>query len=112
MNIARLLGQRSLFGSAIVYTLTNAVSAGIPVLVLPVLTRVLTPEEYGRVAMFSVVVTLFGAFTGLNVHGAVGIRYFARKDVDFPRYVATCLIILAASTLVVLALVGLLLPWL
>jgi O-antigen/teichoic acid export membrane protein len=110
MNVPRMLGQNSLFGSAAIYALTNALAAGIPLLVLPVLTRVLTPEEYGRVAMFSVVVTLFGAFTGLNVHGAIGIRYFERKQIDFSRYVSTCLIILAASTLVVLALVWLLLP--
>ncbi|TLY91398.1 MAG: hypothetical protein E6K40_14960 [Gammaproteobacteria bacterium] len=112
MNTPRMLDQNSLFGSAVVYALTNAISAAISLLVLPVLTRVLTPEEYGRVAMFSVVLTLFGAFTGLNVHGAIGIRYFEKKQIDFPRYVATCLIILAVSTLVVLALVCLLLPWL
>jgi len=106
-----MFGQDSLFGSAVVYGLTNAIGAGIPLLVLPVLTRVLTPEEYGRVAMFSVVVALLGAFTGLSVHGAVGIRYFDKKKIDFPRYVATCLIILTASTLLVLALVCLLLPW-
>lgn len=108
----RMLRADSLFGSAFVYTLTNAVSAGIPVLVLPVLTRVLTPGQYGRVAMFSVFVTLFGAFTGLNVNGAIGIRYFQREEIDFPRYVGTCLVILALSTLAGLALVGLLLPWL
>ena len=85
MNTPRMLDQNSLFGSAVVYALTNAISAAISLLVLPVLTRVLTPEEYGRVAMFSVVLTLFGAFTGLNVHGAIGIRYFEKKQIDFPR---------------------------
>jgi O-antigen/teichoic acid export membrane protein len=107
-----MLSQKSLAGSALIYTLSNALSAGIPFLMLPVLTRVLKPEEYGQVAMFSVVVAVLGAFTGVNVHGAVGIRFFEKEKFDFPRYVATCLVILVTSTTVVLALVGLLLPWL
>lgn len=103
---------RALFGPALVYTLTNALSAGVPFLMLPVLTRVLQPEEYGLVAMFGVVVGVLGALTGLNVHGAVGVRYFQRDKADLPRYVGTCLAILLASTLAVALLVALLLPWL
>jgi O-antigen/teichoic acid export membrane protein len=102
----------ALFGSALVYAVTNALSAGVPFLMLPILTRVLQPEEYGLVAMFGVVVGVLGALTGLNVHGAVAVRYFERDRVDLPRYVATCLAILLASTAVVAALVGLLHPWL
>ncbi len=101
--------RRTLFGSALIYTFTNALGAGVPLLMLPVLTRVLTPEDYGRVAMFSVVVTVLGALTGLNVHGAVGIRYLAREKLDFPRYVASCLAILAGSTAVVLVVMAALL---
>jgi O-antigen/teichoic acid export membrane protein len=104
--------RKALAGSALIYTFTNALSAGIPFLMLPILTRVLTPEEYGHVAMFSVVVAALGALTGLNVHGAIGIRFFEKDKFDFPRYVATCLLILAVSTLAVLGLVWLLLPWL
>jgi O-antigen/teichoic acid export membrane protein len=48
----------------------------------------------------------------LNVNGAIGVRYFLQKEIDFPRYVATCLVILTLSTLMVLAMVGALLPWL
>lgn len=96
-----MTGGRSLFGPAFVYTLTNALAAGIPFLLLPVLTRALTPEQYGQVAMFGVVVTALGALTGLNVHGSVGVRYFDRESLDYPRYVGACVLILACSTAVV-----------
>lgn len=102
--------RRNLVSSTLIYTFTNALGAGIPFLMLPVLTRVLVPADYGRVAMFSVVVTVLGALTGLNVHGAVGIRYLARDKLDFPRYVATCLAILGVSTTVVIVMVLALLP--
>ena len=92
-----MIGSRALFGSAMVYALSNAASAGVPILILPIMTRVLTPEEYGLVAMFTVVVTLFGALTGLSTHGAVGVRYFQPDRYDLARYIATCALILVAS---------------
>src|SRR5690606_3898146 len=94
------------------YSVTNALSAAIPFFLLPVLTRVLTPVEYGLVAMFTIMVGVFRGVTGLNVHGAVGITYFKREGVDFGRYVSTCLLILAISTTIVLFLAWLVLPWL
>jgi O-antigen/teichoic acid export membrane protein len=102
--------RATLIGSALAYTLSNSLGAALPFLMLPILTRVLSPEEYGRVAMFSVLVSVLGAFTGLNVHGAVSIRYFERAQLDFPRYVGTCLLILAVSTAFVAALAWLLHP--
>jgi O-antigen/teichoic acid export membrane protein len=103
--------RRKLFGSAVIYTVIAGVGAGIPLILLPVLTRLLSPEEYGKVAMFSVVVQVLGTLTGLSVHGAVGMRYFDRDKLDFPRYVASCLTILLASTALVLVLVLLALSW-
>jgi O-antigen/teichoic acid export membrane protein len=98
----------TLVGSTLVYTLTNSLAAALPFLMLPILTRVLSPAEYGRVAMFTVLIPILGAFTGLNLHGAVSVRYFERDRIDFARYVGTCLIILTGSTVIVMALVWLL----
>lgn len=81
-----------------------------PILLLPFLTRVLTPADYGLVAMFSVFITLCGAFTGLSTHGAVGMRYFDRDSIDFPQYVGTCLFILVISTAVLSIIIFLFAP--
>lgn len=104
--------MRAIFGPALVYAATNGISAGIPFLLLPVMTRILSPEEYGLVAMFSVVVAGMGALAGLSVHGAVGVRYFERAQYDFPCYVTTCLLILAGSMCVASVLIWLLAPFL
>lgn len=101
---------RRLLGSALVYTLSNAIGAGVPVLLLPVLTRQLTPQEYGIVAMFGVVLAVMGALAGLSVHGAVGVRFFETDRVDLPRYVASCLLVLAGSSVAVFLLAWALLP--
>lgn len=104
--------HRALFGSAAIYTVTAGLSAGVPLILLPILTRLLSPEEYGKVAIFAVVVQVLGTLTGLSVHGAVGMRYFDRDRLDFPRYVASCLAILLASTAIVMVLLVAALPWL
>lgn len=93
-----------------IYAFANGIAAGLPLLLLPVLTRTMTPDEYGIVAMFSVVVTAFGALTGLSVHGAISMRYFDRDGVDFPRYIGSCLAILAVSGSTTFLLAALLSP--
>lgn len=105
-------GGKRLFGAALVYVVANGVSAGLPFLMMPVLTRVMAPAEYGLAAMFGVMVAVFTALAGVNTHGAVGMRYFDRAGMDFPRFVAGSLVILAGSTVAVLAAVWALAPWL
>lgn len=92
--------SRGVVGTASIYLLTSALSAAIPFLLLPVLTRVLSPADYGIVAMFGLMLAVFGAFTGINVHGAISVRYFQLGREELAAYVSTCLAILAASTAV------------
>jgi O-antigen/teichoic acid export membrane protein len=103
-------GARRFVRPALIYVFANALTAGIPLLLLPLFTRVLSPEDYGRIAMFAVIVQMLGALTGLSVHGAIGVRFFDGTKTDFPRFVASCLAVLAGSSLTVLGLVLLFLP--
>jgi O-antigen/teichoic acid export membrane protein len=103
-------GARTILGPALIYVVANVLTAAIPLLLLPLFTRVLSPEDYGRIAMFGVVVQLLGALAGLSVHGAIGVRYFDRETIDFPRFVGSCLAVLAGSLLLVLVAVLVALP--
>jgi O-antigen/teichoic acid export membrane protein len=102
--------RHGLLSAALVYVVSNGVTAGLPFLMMPVLTRVMEPHEYGLAAMFAVMVSIFTSFVGVNTHGAAGMRYFDREQMDFPRYVAGCLVIGAVSTVVVALAVLLLAP--
>ncbi|SEL29570.1 Membrane protein involved in the export of O-antigen and teichoic acid [Atopomonas hussainii] len=92
---------KRLVNSTATYALANVINSAIPFLLLPVLTRVLAPAEYGVVTMFATVVSVLTAFTGLSIHGAVSVRHFD-ADTDHPRFVGTCLGLLAVSTSLVL----------
>lgn len=98
---------KRLLNSTATYALANVINSAIPFLLLPVLTRVLSPAEYGVVTMFTTMISVLSAFTGLSIHGAVSVRYFD-TNTDHPRFVGACLALLAASTSLVLLLVWLL----
>ncbi|CAG1022081.1 hypothetical protein MTYM_01473 [Methylococcales bacterium] len=98
--------------NASIYLGANLLNAAIPFLLLPVLTRVLTTAEYGTIAMFGVMLSIFNAFTGLSVHGAISVRYFQMKKNELAEYAGSCIGILLISTSLVLIMVILLEPWL
>jgi O-antigen/teichoic acid export membrane protein len=97
---------KNLLNSAAAYTVANILNSAIPFFLLPVLTRVLTPAEYGTVTMFTTIMSVLSAFTGLSIQGAVSVRYFD-KQTDHPRFVGTALAVMAGSTLMVLLVVWL-----
>lgn len=104
--------RQKLFGNAAIYLGANIFNAGIPFLLLPILTRVLTPTDYGTVAMFGIVLSVLGAFTGMSVHGAVGVRYFQLEKEELAEYVGTCVGILVISTSSLFLLVAVFGAWL
>lgn len=101
---SRLIGSQ-LVRRAGVYTLANAINSAIPLLLLPVLTRYLSPEEYGLVAMFTVLTAVVVAIAGLGTHGAVTREYYLRSREEFAEFVGTCVMILAASSAALLGLI-------
>lgn len=94
----------SLFRNAWTYTVANALNSAIPLLLLPILTRYLSPEEYGLVAMFTVLSAVVAAIAGLGTHGAITREYFLLSQEDFAGFVGTCIFILAISSVVLLGL--------
>ena len=98
--------MRNLFRSVGVYTASNLLSASIPFLLLPILTRYLSTTDYGIVAMFQVLTGVVGPFVGLSVQGAIARQYYERDRVDLPAYISSALLLLFGSSLVVAALLA------
>jgi len=86
-----------LIRSAGIYTLSNIFNSLIPFFILPIMTRCLTPEDYGIVSMFSVLVSIMTTFVGLNVHGAIARQFYEKDSIDFPQYLTNCFYILIFS---------------
>ncbi|WP_413516849.1 oligosaccharide flippase family protein [Photobacterium phosphoreum] len=93
----------SFFKGASVYLVSNLLNAVIPFLLLPILTRYLSPVEYGQIAMFQTLLAGIGTFIGLNAVGAAN-RKFYDGDIDdtvLRQFNGSCIQILIASSIIV-----------
>ena len=72
--------DEGLFLNTVIYLFSNVLNASIPLLLLPILTRYLSPSDYGVVAMFQMVLAVFGALAGLSVFGAANRQYYESKS--------------------------------
>ncbi|MEZ9402956.1 lipopolysaccharide biosynthesis protein [Vibrio cyclitrophicus] len=90
------------FKSAIVYLLANITNSLMPLLLLPVFTKYLTPEEYGQVALFQLVFIGLKSLVGQPIVTA-GERSFFDDKIDSQQYINNCVIlILGCSSFVIL----------
>ena len=98
----KVKGGNSLATGAAVYLVSNILNATIPFALLPVLTRLLTPEEYGEVAMFQTWIGALAAVVGLSLHGAAIRKYYDGDlgENDLKEFIGACLQILLITSLV------------
>lgn len=99
--LVKIKGNTLLAGSA-VYLVSNILNAIIPFALLPILTRYLSPEEYGEVAMFQTLLGALIAFIGLSVAGAAGRKFYdgdLGKD-DLAEFIGACLQILLITSVI------------
>lgn len=86
-----------------VYFVSNIALAMIPFILLPILTRSLGPESYGKIAMFQVLITGLAAFVGLGVTGSYQRKFFDhdQKRSDLALFLGSCIQILACSSFLI-----------
>ena len=69
----------------------------IPFFLLPILTRYLTPSDYGIVATFQVLLGVIAVFVGLNMHGAVTVNFFKMSKQKLKNYIGNVIFIVFIS---------------
>ena len=68
-----------------IYALTSLLTAGIPFLILPVLTHYLSPYDYGQLSLFNVYVLILIPFISLGSPSLISIDFFKRKQLEFSK---------------------------
>lgn len=96
--------------SGIIYGVANVLSAGVPFLLLPVLTRALTPAQYGEVVSFYMLVAICTSVAGLGLHGAVGVRWLDSSKGDPSRYTGSAVLLVLVTTAIAAAASAMLAP--
>ena len=62
--------KTNLVSASGIYVAANIINSLIPFALLPVLTRYLSPSEYGEVAVYQVWIAMIASVCGFSVHGA------------------------------------------
>lgn len=93
------------FKSSTIYLCSNILNALVPFMLLPILTRYLSPDGYGQIAMFQTLVTGLAAVVGLNTVGAANRRFYDSGSYrDLAEYNGACIHILLLSVTMLLGL--------
>lgn len=89
----------------VLFTFFEFLNKGIPFLLLPILTRYLTPEDYGVISTFLVFTSFFAIFIGLSGHGAVDANYFRLAKKRLAKYISNVVFVLLISFSIILILI-------
>ncbi|MBB1325792.1 oligosaccharide flippase family protein [Pseudoalteromonas sp. SR45-1] len=94
------------FRKTSIYFIANIINAAIPFLLLPILTRYLSVEEYGQIAMFQLLIAGLAGIIGLNTVGAAGRKFYDKgvSESELRAYNTSCLWVLFFSTLFIVLL--------
>ena len=88
--------------NSILFIFFELLNKAVPFLLLPILTRYLTPDDYGVVASFIALVSFLAIFIGLSGHGAIDANFFRLDKNKLSIYIANVLVILLLTTLLCL----------
>ena len=75
--------------SAVGYLAANIIAAFIPFCLLPIMTRLMTPEAYGHYSMFMLAVSVAMPLVSLSLVSVVGREYTLRDAAGFSRIFST-----------------------
>lgn len=93
----------SFFKHMNIYFISSIIQNLIPFLALPIITSYIIPSEYSMIAMYTLMVSFFTAFIGINAHGAISRKFVDKDKIDFPLYIGNSFIIYFISILIVLS---------
>jgi len=89
----------SLIRETAIYTFATILNSAIPFFLIPILTRFLTPEDYGLISIYGVLVAFVTPFIGYSIHSSITRMYFSSSPEELAEYIGNCFFILGASTL-------------
>src|SRR5664279_3466955 len=97
--------------SFLIYATSYLIVGATPFLLLPVLTKHLSPEQFGEVTSFLVLSGLLANMAGLSAHGFLASRYFKVESQQLTGLIWTSLGVVTTTHLAALGLVALAYPF-
>jgi O-antigen/teichoic acid export membrane protein len=86
--------------SSVIYLGSSILNKAIPFLLLPILTKYLSPEEYGVLSIFLLLISFSTAFVGMNMSMNISKNFFKYTKQQSALMIGNILMILSLTTLI------------
>lgn len=95
MNFKSILQNRFIksFG---IYTIAKVINSCIPFFMLPIMTKYLSPSDYGIISMITTVAAFVLPFVSINTDSAIVRKYYDKNE-NISEYIGTCVILVLIS---------------
>jgi len=77
-----------------IYLGSSIINKMIPFLLLPIITKYLSPEEYGVLSIYLILISFYSAFIGMAIHINISKNFFKVSKEDLSVYIGNIFIIL------------------
>jgi len=85
-----------------IYISSDIVNKMVPFLLLPILTRYLTPSDYGIISMFFVLTSILGVVMTVETNTAIGVFFFKKSHDELKIFIANILFIISILTSIII----------
>ena len=97
-----ILRNNKLLKDISIYISSDVINKIVPFLLLPVLTRYLSPSDYGIISMFFVLTSILGIVMTVETNTAIGVFFFKKSHDDLKVFIANVIIIISILTTITL----------
>lgn len=87
-----------------IYVISDLLNKAVPFLLLPILTRYLTPSDYGIISIFLVFIGLLGVFVSIESKTAISVFFFKKEHHQLKIFITNVLLLTSVLTSIVLIL--------
>lgn len=105
LNVLKVL-KRNLFQGFAIYFGSSVINKAIPFLLLPILTRYLSTEEYGILAIYQVMISFGMPIVGMNMHTNVDRNFFSKSKEFLAKITFNLFLVLTATSTLFLLLIS------
>ena len=91
--------------NSIIYLCSSILKKAIPFLLLPILTKYLSPQEYGILSIFQLMILFLTAFVGMNMSMNVSKNFFKYTKEEISLMTGNILMILSSTALLYFAVI-------
>jgi O-antigen/teichoic acid export membrane protein len=89
--------------NSLIYLGSSILNKLVPFLLLPIMTKYLSPKEYGILALYTILITFYNAFIGMSIHTNISKNFFKVSKGEMSEYIGNMIFIIFLTFIIYLS---------